>query len=227
MLRSLANALANISAIPDSRPRQWLEGMSGLAPLCGEPDEWLAAGQVLAWRAGLAHYRPSALALCRAMAPTLALAALGTTGSPQQLPDALSRLEADPWLDVPSAFGQPSRPTSTLKIVKRVGGFRGFGGPFLQPPRVLCSDTLFLAADQERCWLITADCYGATLHPIAEKPAPLLASKNCMDAQAERQLKETTALLEKLPDRTSIATAGPTLAVTIRSSHYVYLVAHG
>ena len=152
---------------PGARPQEWLDSMRALAPLCADVPMLLQVGQVAAWRAGLAHYRQGALALCRRLALPLALAALGVpTGSgsdpdggrppvvraavaetaslrPDDLNTLLERLAADPWLRPADAL-IANRPRE-LRIVARAGAFRGFGGLFMAPPVVTASGEHFVA----------------------------------------------------------------------------------
>jgi len=72
VMGALTNALYNLSQTPGARGREWLSGMLALAPQCADVAMLLTVGQVLAWRAGLAHYRTGALALCAGLPPALA-----------------------------------------------------------------------------------------------------------------------------------------------------------
>ena len=44
-----------------------------------------------------------------------------------------------------------------------IGGFRGFGGPFVSPPEVVQAEGGIFAFDSEYCHELHADCFGATL----------------------------------------------------------------
>src|SRR2546423_1862172 len=81
------------------------------------------------WRAGLAHYRAGALAVCAQLPPALARAALGLPPDARiGLEDLIARLMADPWLE-PATLAGPAH-ARELRIVARAGAFRGFGGLF-------------------------------------------------------------------------------------------------
>src|SRR5262249_14803341 len=133
----------------------------------------LQAGKVCAWRAGLAHLREGALETCGRLAPKLARAALGLSPAAKSLPleTVVQELRADPWLD-PASLGKAPAPEKRLRVVGAVGAFRGFGGPFLRPPRVAYAEGHFLASDGERCWVLCADRFGATLHPAGADLPP-------------------------------------------------------
>jgi hypothetical protein len=160
---SVTNALYNLALTPGARPREWLALVLELGPRCPDPALLLEAGKVAAWRAGLAHLREGALATCRRLGPDLGRAALGIAEAAVPLDEVLERLHADPWLAPAAAAREPGR-RRELRLVAAVGGFRGFGGPFLRPPRVAWADGRFLAGDGEAFWVLTADVFGATFH---------------------------------------------------------------
>ena len=53
---AVTNALYNLSVEPNAKAELWLREMKEIAAHCADAGEFLAAGQVLAWRAGLAQY---------------------------------------------------------------------------------------------------------------------------------------------------------------------------
>src|SRR6185312_4146890 len=118
-------------------------------------------GQVLGWRAGLAHYRSSALIVATTLPSTLALAAVGAH-TKQKWSDVVQRLEDDPWFD--PAKSEATADRSRLAIVARVGGFRGFGGLFVEPPEVASSRDQLWVKSGDDCWLLCADVFGYTFH---------------------------------------------------------------
>lgn len=192
---SLTNALSNLSE-QGARATWWLERMLTLR--VGDVDTLLSVGQVLAWRAGLPHYRAGALDLCARLDPALT----GVGGD-------LDALRADPWLtpDNPDPGARP-------RVVFRVGGFRGFGGPFIAPPEVrYAGDNRFFVGDGECWWLLIADGYGTSLHRLAQEPAGLCSEGP--DARAVRELR----------DISSEASGTRSLAVARRLSHYVWVCA--
>ncbi|MFP4351152.1 MAG: hypothetical protein ACLFQY_22935, partial [Desulfococcaceae bacterium] len=71
-------------------------------------------------------------------------------------------MAADPWYD-PAEL--PDRQYKTLSLMGRVGGFRGFGGEFLNPPRAATgSDGQIYLFDSDAAFVLHADRFGATLH---------------------------------------------------------------
>ena len=247
---AITNALYNLSVEPAARPQEWLDSMRALAPLCPGLPELLQAGQVVAWRAGLAHYRRGALALCRQLPPPLALAALGlhantqpasdstgppivslATGKPGGIdPDLfvlLDRLDGDPWLRPVDAC--TPNPRRELKLVARTGAFRGFGGLFMAPPLVTASGDHFVARDGDARWLLTADVFGATFHRTGDLPALTGSGVFQLDRTGKVTLRQAQGTFSKvfpeLANFTSAAATDRTLAITTPFSHAICFVA--
>ncbi|MCI0464916.1 MAG: hypothetical protein L0Z62_48970 [Gemmataceae bacterium] len=223
---SVTNALHNLALVPGARPAEWIESMRRLGGVCSDTATLLEAGQVAAWRAGLAHYREGALEVCARLDPAVACAALALPdGAP--VAQVLGQLRADPWLSPEAAVHDASK-ARTLRVVARVGDFRGFGGPFLTPPRVAYLEGRFLVGDGEGRWILTADRFGATFHRSAEE-LPASTGKPRGNFRVDGRGKVThgkqSVALDELQDSTSQATDGTTLAVTLPLSHRVYLIA--
>ncbi|HEU5056302.1 MAG TPA: hypothetical protein VFU21_07245, partial [Kofleriaceae bacterium] len=162
-LAATANALVHLAASPGARPEAWAQRMGELAARAAL-DEWLAAGQVAAWTAGLAHYRASALELADRLPPALALAAVGAPDA-SDWAEVRARLRADPW-------HVPARPESGTRVVARVGAFRGFGGLFPVPPTVAGGGDRFLVESDGDLWVLFADAWGATFHRAGDQDRP-------------------------------------------------------
>ena len=161
LLPAIYNALHNLATTPGARPGQWADELARLGASAADPDQWLKLGQVLGWRAGLAHYRSSALTVATTLPPALALAAMGADAK-QKWSDVAQRLEDDPWFDPAKSEATVER--SRLAIVARVGGFRGFGGLFVEPPEVASSRDQLWVKSGDDCWLLCADVFGNTFH---------------------------------------------------------------
>ena len=155
VLPRLCNALHQLSTVPGVRPDEWCRALLRLSPTLQSVEELLGLGQILAWLAGLAHFRAGALDLCRRLPGALVEQTLGVTGADLQL--ILSRLERDPWF-------VPSAPALGFRLVGSVGNFRGFGGAFLAPPRVLRVGQQLFVASGDDAWLLTLDAFGCTMH---------------------------------------------------------------
>lgn len=94
---------------------------------------------VAGWRCGLARYRGAALDAAAPLPPVLAGAVLGVAAA--DVPATLARHREDRWW-------WPGRDQGP-GVVQRVGGFAGWGGPWLGVPRV--------AAGGPTGWLVLVD----------------------------------------------------------------------
>jgi hypothetical protein len=156
VLPRLCNALHQMATTPGARPSDWCAALLGLAARCESVDVLLDVGQVCAWLCGLAHYRVGALRLCRSLPEPLALAALGAPAG-AGIAEVVARLDQDPWF-------VPSAPQLGFRFVGRIGGFRGFGGAFVAPPRVVRLDQELFVWSGDDVWLLVLDAFGCTLH---------------------------------------------------------------
>lgn len=149
-LRSWDQALLRL---PDNRTREnWLDFMGNHINRCRTIEEVFALGRLGAWTLGMAEFRLSALE--------------GTEILPEGLVEKIllaqkkDRIEArdNPWI-IPGSFKGG-----------RFGGFSGFGGPFLLPPKCkklataedIGSSGLILH-DQENVYHLFADSFGCRL----------------------------------------------------------------
>src|SRR5579859_7651158 len=230
---AITNALYNLSSTPGARPAEWMQSVVTLSAACDDVPELLAAAQVAAWRAGLAHFRLSALERCRALKPNIAGLALGLPGFKATFltltarDNLIAALLADPWLD-PAAPEPPAKPG--LQIVKRVGAFRGFGGLFMAPPSVACPGGQFVVSDGDDHWLLFADHFGASFQRAATPPTgkPKMSLPYFqLSLEGELSKGSLRAKFPELERSQSSAANATTLAVTTPLSHAVYLVAVG
>jgi hypothetical protein len=225
---SVTNALHNLSLAPGARGEAWMKDMRRLGERWTDAGALLEAGKVVAWRAGLAQLRSAALDICQRLDPGLASAALGLPGEPesQRLAELIARLRTDPWAH-PAALLDSRNAERRLRVMARVGGFRGLGGPFVRPPTVSCTEGQLLVSDGESCWTLTADIFGHALHRAGDGALP--AAKAPSACRVTREGKVTwgkdTATFEELQHPQSFAASPDTLAVTLGLSHHVYLLA--
>ena len=239
---AVTNALYNLSATPGARPQDWMQSVVALSSVCRDVHELLGAAQVAAWRAGLAHFRLSALDRCRGLDPRAASVALGlpeasgtpaASGTPPLTPKTLASLIdallADPWLDpAAAARGTTTTGPARLELVRRVGAFRGFDGLFMAPPTVSCPGGQFVVTDQDDHWLLFADRYGASFHRIESPPDenPQMSVPQyqvSLDGTVSKGLYR--ARFPELERSQSSAANKTTLAVTTPLSHAVFLIA--
>lgn len=222
---AVTNALYNLSVESNTRPSFWIETMLEIGKLCESSKEFLEAGKIVAWRAGLAHYREGALDTCKNLKTEISYAALGIKET-QNIEALIAQLEQDPWLK-PDEFSNKIKKEKRLRVISVVGAFRGFGGLFIAPPKVTYSDGQFLVFDSEYWWAMTADCFGATFHKIGQKISGLKNESNPksrVDKKGNVEMNGIKRTLHSLAEGTSFAADEKTLAVTLPMSHSVYLV---
>ena len=148
VLGMLSNAAIHIGGVAGARPAQWQRELAAVAAQVGSVAQLRALGQVLAWRAGVAHFRLGALAAADTLPPALALAAFGEPGA--HWPQVHAQLLGNPWRG--NADG------------REFGSFTGLGGDFGTPPQVRATADGFVVRSAERHYLLVADAYGAVLH---------------------------------------------------------------
>jgi hypothetical protein len=155
------NAVVTLEQAPGARPDEWADRMRAAAPRCADAETLLRAGQVAAWRAGMAGYRTTALDLAATLPPDVLPAVLGAGA------EHLDGLRADPWFDPADAVARPP---------VRVGAFRGFGGTFVRPPvlepALDPATGAVVAVDGTERWLVLADAFGWSI----TRPGPPVAS---------------------------------------------------
>ena len=98
-----------------------------------------------------------------------------------------------------------------------VGAFRGFGGVFVAPPRVIYASGHFHIVSGDETWLLTADLYGATVHRVT--PDDVALPKPNASVPRGVQLPDGPGAL------TSAASSETTLAATWSLTHRVMLFA--
>ena len=224
---AVSNALRNLGQTPGARPQAWLDGLRACAEITDEPETLLKAGQALAWRCGLAHYRTDALAILAALPAPLAARVLDLP-DPARVAEALFRMAVDPWHD-------PRRPAHPPQLtrVARIGGFRGFGGVFLAPPTVTLIDGELHARDgnaEGGVWRVCADAFGATFHRTVVDKWTEAGTRGSPFKLVKGRVSKIGAGEADFPDLavvTSVAATATTLAATTPLSHYVWLVAAG
>lgn len=212
LLGSLSNAAHHLSSTPETRSDHWRARLVTLAPHCTQAEELLILAQLLAWRAGLAHYRSSALAAADSLPPALALAALE---APPGLawPQVRDAHLANPWFGYDSGH----RPLDATTLSRRLGTFRGFGGAFLSPPLVTRSGSQLLVLSGDEAWILVADAFGATLHRAAPDEVAAAEPPSASHTQSARLPAGHT------PASTTTLAATTTYALTSAQSHSIWV----
>jgi hypothetical protein len=226
---SVTNAVHNLAAISGDKATQWTAAMMELAPLCATVQAFLDCGKVLAWRCGMVQYRDGALATARLMDATLAGNALGVSGATTAA--MLDRLAGDPWLSPVDAAANETN-AKRLSVRRTAGDFRGFSGPFIRPPTVSQLDGDLLVSDGYTTWFLLADLYGTHMQrldlPVGERPPAGRAAQGVtFDGSGIITWDNASARIDDLVNIASLACDGHTLAVTIPTSHHVFLLARG
>ena len=224
IIGALINAMHQIETTRGARPTQWIDEMGRYSSSCKEIPTFLQLGQICGWRAGLAHYREGALALTDTFSEDLLLSLFGAkTG--QRWSDIKDRLLRDPWFN-------PADPnvSNSLRVVAEAGSFRGFGGLFLEPPRVTCANNQFFIRSGDECWMLTADLFGATFHRASVKEfegAEHHVQKNeniCVEGE-RLVVRGQSYDFPSLGAVTSVAANKNTIALTSEFTHSVVLLA--
>lgn len=216
---ALYNALHNIERFPGARPADWCERLGRAAAACPDAAAVLAAGQASAWLCGLAHYREGGLAALAALPPGAAAAVLGV---PERKAPAIVRaLKDDPWAPPDGSEGR------MLKVAHKVGGFRGFGGPFLSPPILTFAAGVVYARQGDGVWRLHADRFGAALTREDAGPWKPEAAPEGFSLAADGRMgcDGRWTRIPELSSSSSWASDGRCLAATLPRSHFVYVAA--
>ena len=234
VLAAVTNGAWTLAETPGPRPQEWLTAMAAVGQ--AGPIDTAAlrkAGLAAAWRAGLAQARGAALVAARELPPAVTAAALGLdrrSGAADHdgVAAIVDRLAADRWASV-EVDPAPAR----LTVVARVGGFRGFGGPFVVPPLVgtdgagIMVGALRAATGVADHWDLHADRFGATLvrrsSPTAEPIAP--APGWSVNRDGSVIAGDRQSAFPALADPTSWTATADTLAVTTDRTHAVVVIA--
>ncbi|MCU0735863.1 MAG: hypothetical protein MUF20_10125 [Methylotetracoccus sp.] len=202
VMRSLINAAHHIAVTPVTRAEMWRNRLVALAPQCADQDQLLVVAQVLAWRAGLSHYRVAALAAAGSLPPVLALKTLDAPAD-ANWPDVRDLHLSDPWF----GYHPPDR------LNRRIGSFRGFGGLFLTPPLVTRSGSHILVHSGDDSWILVADAFGATFHRASPQEIQVAARVSASSGGSRLPVGHRA---------TSCVVLDKTYAVTSAQSHSIW-----
>lgn len=224
---SVTNAVHTLAATQGADPRTWVDRMAALGPEIVDVAALRDAGAIVAWECGLAPLRQAALDAAGRITPALAARALGVPArSPLPLPEVIARFRRDPWWSpaVPPVSGGGR----TVRVKATVGGFKGFGGPFLSPPGVLASGGALYAFDRAFVWRLHADCFGAVFvrqGPASSRPQREEVEGFAIDRAGHVLLGGSRAVFPELSEPAAHAFDGTTAAVATPYSYLISLVA--
>lgn len=177
VLGALSNAAVHLAGVDGARCDEWLAMMADAGPQAESVGQLLDLGKVLAWRAGMAHWRAGALAVVDGLPPALQRAALGAS-SQDEWAAVRSAQAADPW-----ASTQARRSEGWL-----LGAFTGFGGRFAQPPKLRVGPDGFVVCSGTRHFLAIADAFGAVLLPATADEFAAAAAPRAPDTLGAQDL---------------------------------------
>lgn len=220
----LCNATYQVAQQRGTRPDLWLDRMKAALPHFQSVAELADAGVVVAWQAGMPQFRGPALVAAERMKPKLAAVALGLppVTTAETCREVVTSMKRDRWF---RAGATPQE--AALSPVGHAGAFTGFGGPFPRPPTVACSGGHLVASAGDARWRMVADAYGVWFRRVEEtagKPEPL-PSDIAVDVKGTIRWGRMSHKAPHLAGHTGVACDGETLAVTIPTSHHVFLFA--
>ncbi len=220
VLGALSNAAIHIANVANTRVDEWLTNMGGIAQQVDSLPTLHRVGQVLAWRAGLAHFREGALQSATSLPPALATHAVGAA-STQDWPTLREQFSQNPWF-------APSN--ETVHPGWEIGEFTGFGGSFAQPPEVRAHAQGFMVQSADRFHFLIADAYGAVLLPATAEEfsnAPDTREERIADvklAGSRLSIKGRHVDLDLPEGGLTIVANQHTVAVTSRYTHAIRLL---
>lgn len=219
---AIGNALLALHAVRADAPALWATRMATLAPLVLDGASWRSLGRIAAWCCGAARLRATALHAARHGAAEGVAMALGVPGLPPvALAEVIDVLETNRWRSAERAV----RGDAVELRLHRVGGFVGFGGPFVTPPVATSDGARIWARDRSATWELHADVYGHEWlrapdpPPVTGTTAPFRLGT---DGAVEHGDLHRTFVQLAAPS--SVAATADGIAVTLPHSHHLYLV---
>jgi hypothetical protein len=225
LLGALGNAILRLSRVKPEAVRPFVSTLVELGSRCPSLETYLDLGTVAAWRLGHTLLRDAAVARLAALPDAIGPLLFGLDASQAAAwSEVAARLAADPWLD-PAAPAGPPR----LAVVGAVGGFVGFGGPFLKPPTIVKHGDMLVAFDEERAVRIVADRFGLATAAFAATRdfAPDAAGKSAarLDGRGNVAFQGLSLADPRLLEPVSWAAVGSTLVVSVKHSLRVLVIA--
>ncbi len=224
---SLSNAVLSIAQSHPESVDRWLNTLNRAGTLANTVDQLLQIGQVAAWTAGYPEYRTAAVKLAQSLPVEISrtLFQFPASLSDNDVSELLGRCLVDPWAyRLENSMSPPA-----IVRVGSCGAFRGFGGVFLEPPRVFLSERQLMATDNHSVWQVVADCFGNSFHRVettaeiaGRKPAKSVPQ---VDTYGTVSWSKHSLSCPDLANSTSQAFDGQTLAVTLRNSFHLFLIA--
>ncbi len=242
---SIANALYNLSRTTGARPEQWVADMLRIGDGATDMQTYLDMGIVSAWRAGMAHYRRRALEIAETLPVLPALRSLGVDFAvtpPDRLEgrheEFLNTLKADAWRTPDAAARrmlnmQPEESNKPRPLLRPCGGFSGFGGLFITPPRIQYSKHGFLVDDREGEYLLYTDIFGSVFRRVrlelmddGDLDSPNAVATQLRLDPGDGSIYDGTVRYDapQLRGAVTWAAAGRTLCATHPASHQIFVI---
>lgn len=211
VLASLGNACLRFWQTDEAAGRRWLDKVLGL-PRGLRAQELLDAAGVAAWLAGWAELRTSAGPLLPGLDDRCLKVLLGVEELPGGRGKCLESLLADPWFD-------PARKADKGPRILTAGGFTGYGGPFVRPPRLHAGGGQFWLTDGEGWYRLFADAFGARL--LRGQPEVQLNEAKPAPSTMDKVLPPLPALFPRIWGQ--LAVVERTAVLTSPDSHLVFV----
>ena len=205
LLGTLSNAAVTLGKVPNARTEEWLSGMVKLSVYAHSLFYLRSLGQIMAWRAGLAHFRSGALHVADQLPEDIALAAVGAD-SKDNWATVRARFMTNPWW---SPESKKLLESQTGKTFIEVGQFTGFGGSFSVPPEIRATSEGFCVKSADQYTLLIADVYGAVLVPAMVEEFTQFAQRPAANSPA---IKGSTIILDRREIVLDLPEEGLTLA---------------
>ncbi|MCP5028246.1 MAG: hypothetical protein GY929_18370 [Actinomycetia bacterium] len=213
-------AVTNAIVGQECDPDRWIDVVLRLAPKIRSAAHLREAGVLASWQAGAAHLRHQARQRWDRLDDDTARLAVGAEPDTDRS-ELAARLD-DPWHD-PRVAGR-----ARTTIVRRIGGFVGFGGPFHTPPQVQASDGQLFVADENRWWRLHLDLFGTSLRPVSGRPEGNAANSSRWAVTRGRARGPVGEVeLPRLARNGTWASDQHSLVVASRRSHELTVVAGG
>lgn len=216
---ALSNAAYHLGLRTEDIQERWLQTMLEVAQKKPDLASFLDAGIVAAWSAGMAHWRKPALEAWGRLDSTLARTTL-LLDVDDSTPVEILRQHLVHVFQRPAGTEDPS-----LQIVFCTGGFRGFAGPFLAPPKVYASGDRLFALDSTGHHAIFADTFGALLERTTESTPSTATSPFKYESDGTISAFGATRHFPMLAKASSVASNQDFMAVTLPHSHHVWIIA--
>ena len=234
---SLINALFSLLRISKPVASMWLDEIVNIAPGCKTYVELIDAGKVLAWKCGMAQWRGSALKIWRKLSKPLKLATLGLLLSEDNINmEELGQQLEDPWFHPHfhlhsnlHSNRHTKGETKSPVIIAKAGGFTGFGCEMATPPEVISINDQIYAFDDYNCWSLHCDAFGTILVSEGrDLPDEILPATSNTCKITPTGILHWNGLSETIPvlkHSSSIAASEDFVAVTCKSSFYIFIIA--